>query len=79
MGLTRVRRLVDRAAAAAAAEEAAPLRARVFLPCKDGERGTRRFGAIVIYDPDDPPPELREKWARQAACGDVGLSPSESS
>ena len=62
MRLRRLRRLVDWAAGAVedlAREDDTP-RARVYLPWNGRDPLPGQYGAIVIYDPNDPPPEIRD-------------------
>lgn len=60
MRLVRVRRLIGRAVEELAREADVP-EAVIYLP--DNRRGDLppgRYGAVVIYDPDNPPPEIRD-------------------
>ena len=59
--VTRLRRLVGRAAEELAREADAP-RAVLYLPDNGRGDGPCRYGAVVIYDPNDPPPEIRDDW-----------------
>lgn len=66
MRLAKLRRLVGRTAGEVEglAQEADAPRAVIYLP--DNGRGDAlpgRYGAIVIYDPEDPPPELLDDVA----------------
>ena len=69
MRLTRLRRLLDRAAGEVEAREDALPRAGVFLPWNGSDPPPGQYGAVVIYrDPDDPPPEVRDEPAGPNSC-----------
>lgn len=64
MRLRRLRNLVDRAAGEVEtlARQADAPEAVLYLPDNGRGDGPGRYGAVVIYDPNDPPPELRDDW-----------------
>lgn len=69
MRVTRLRRLLDRAAGEIEAREGDRPRVRVFLPWNGSDPPPGEYGGVVIYrDPDVPPPETRNELASPNSC-----------